>query len=52
MADMHMPLTLADLEYDCSGAQRDFFLQTIAADTNITTPADMSLLRAALEEAL
>lgn len=52
MADMHMPLTLADLEYDCSGAQRDFFLQTIAADANITTPADMSLLRAALEEAL
>ena len=35
MADMHMPLTLADLEYDCSGAQRDFFLQTIAADANI-----------------
>ncbi len=52
MADMNMPLTLKDLEYDISPKSLDFFLEQIAADSNISASEDLDMLRKALNEAL
>lgn len=52
MADMNMPLTLSDLEYDTSSESLEFFLSKVAADSNIAAPEDMDTLRHALREVL
>lgn len=52
MADLEMPLTLKDLEYDTSPESLELFLSKVAADSNITSPEDMAALRQALQEAV
>lgn len=52
MRAMDMPLTLQDLDFECSDDNLGLFLREVAAASNIYEDADLALLRAALKEAL
>lgn len=52
MRYMNMPLTLKDIGYDTSEQGMEFFIKTIASDTDITSAAEYEKLKRAVMEVL